>query len=196
MCLDENNIKIVDIGNAGLDAKALFERGTHGVPLEKLESMIKAHKSVGELTVKKIIESKDMFISSDVYYSAVVLDTASRNKLIDMLSDRIPAGWTVIAHHMTITMGPLKDKTEIGNNVTLIASEIGLSDMAMAVKVTGYPSKNEIPHITLAINPEGGKARMSNDITKWQPLKHFVVKGVVAEIKKDASTNEQTKLKS
>jgi hypothetical protein len=38
----------------------------------------------------------------------------------------------------------------------------------MAVKVEGYPSKNEIPHITIAVNEaEGGKPVMSNNITNW-----------------------------
>jgi hypothetical protein len=53
--------------------------------------------------------------------------------------------------------------------------------MAMAVKVEGYPSNNAIPHITVAVNPNGGKPVMSNDITKWQPVKHFMLLGQVGE---------------
>ena len=101
-----------------------------------------------------------------------------------MVGDRIPDGWKVIAHHMTINLGELKDKTDLGKQVTLTVEEIGLSDMAMAVKVSGYPSKNDIPHITVAVNPDGGKPSMSNKITKWQPIKNFKIGGVVTEIKK------------
>jgi len=104
--------------------------------------------------------------------------------LLDMIGDRTPEGWKVIAHHMTINMGELKDKTDLGKEVVLTVEEVGISDMAMAVKVSGYPSKNEIPHITIAINPDGGKPVMSNKITNWQPIKNFMIGGVVTEIKK------------
>ena len=56
--------------------------------------------------------------------------------------------------------------------------------MAMAVQVEGYPSKNETPHVTIAINPDGGKPVMSNQIAKWQDVKQFNIMGVVSEIKK------------
>lgn len=195
--LDEANIKIVDVGNGGLDAAALFARGTHGVPLEKLESMIKAYESVGELTVKKILESKDMFKTSDILYSAVVLDAASKTKLLDMVSDDIPNGWNVFAHHMTITLGPLKDKSDVGKEVTLIVTDIGKTDKVVAVRVNGYQSKNENPHITIAVNPDGGAPKMSNEITKWRPLRHFVLKGVVTEVSKYAKKDGQdTKAKA
>jgi hypothetical protein len=146
--------------------------------------MIASHTAQGPLTLKSVLDSKDMYNTSDILYSAVVLDKASKTKLLDMLGDRIPKGWVIHAHHMTITLGPLKDKTDVGKEVTLIVTSIGLSDKAMAVQVTGYPSKNAIPHITLAVNPDGGTPKMSNEITKWQDVKHFVVKGVVTEISK------------
>ena len=68
--------------------------------------------------------------------------------------------------------------------MTLTVTELGLSDMAMAVKVEGYPSTNDVPHITVAINPNGGTPVMSKDITKWQKMKSFNIKGRVTEIKK------------
>ena len=180
----DENIKFVDIGTAGLEATELAKRNAHGVPLDKIEAMIASHTAQGPLTLKSVLDSKDMYNTSDILYSAVVLDTASRTKLLDMVGNRIPKDWKVIAHHMTITLGPLKDKGDVGKEVTLIVTDVGLSDMAMAVKVSGYQSKSENPHITIAVNPEGGLPRMSNDITKWQNLKHFVVKGVVTEISK------------
>ena len=56
--------------------------------------------------------------------------------------------------------------------------------MAMAVRVEGYQSNNAIPHITIAINPDGGKPVMSNNITDWDKIKPFNITGVVTEIKK------------
>lgn len=184
MGFDENNISIVDVGTRGLSAEELAESNTHGVPLDKIQMMMQSHKSVGELTVKKILESKDMYKQSDVLYSCVLLDNQSRTTLLTMVGGSIPKDWKVIAHHMTITLGELKDKSDLGKEVVLTVEEVGISDMAMAVKVSGYPSKNEIPHITIAINPDGGKPAMSNKITKWQPIKKFMIGGVVTEIKK------------
>jgi predicted kinase len=184
MGYDDNNIKFVDIGTAGLEAAELAKRNAHGVPLEKIEAMIASHTAQGPLTLKSVLDSKDMYKQSDVLYSCVLLDNQSRTTLLDMIGDRIPEGWKVIAHHMTINLGELKDKTDLGKQVTLTVEEIGLSDMAMAVKVSGYSSKNEIQHITVAINPDGGKPAMSNQITKWQPIKKFIIGGVVTEIKK------------
>jgi len=186
MGFGDNNIKFVDIGAAGLDAETLAKRNTHGVPLEKIEQMIASHTGQGPMTLKSVLGAKDMYKQSNVLYSAVVLDNASRSKLLEMVGSRVPQGWTIIAHHMTITLGELKDKTDIGKDVTLTVTDLGLSDMAMAVKVSGYTSKNITPHITVAVNPAGGKPAMSKDITKWQNIKTFVVMGVVTEIKKNS----------
>ena len=123
-----------------------------------------------------------------VLYSAVVLDDESKNKLIAALQSKLPEGWTVYAHHMTIVFGKgLEDKSEIGKSVTLLATELGLSNKAMAVKVEGYPTNNKIPHITVAVNTaDGGKPYNSNQIKEWQGLElteTLELRGVVTEIK-------------
>ena len=183
MGYDDNNIKFVDIGTAGLEAAELAKRNSHGVPLDKIEMMIDKHTKEGPLTLKSVLGAKDMYKQSDVSYSAVVLDPASKSRLLEFVGDKIPQGWNVYAHHMTINMGPLKDKTDIGKNVTITVTALGLSDMAMAVKVDGYTSKNVTPHITVAVNPNGGKPMMSNDIIKWQDIKNFNLIGTVTEVK-------------
>jgi hypothetical protein len=182
MGLDDNNIQIFDVGTRGLSAEQLAESNTHGVPLVEIQKMIQSHKSVGPLTIKKILASKDMYKKSDVLYSCVLLDGQSKGTLMDKLGIWIPQDWKVFAHHMTINLGELKDKSELGKEVVLTVTKLGLSDMALAVQVEGFNSKNEIPHITIAINPEGGKPVMSNEITKWQDIKSFMIKGVVTEI--------------
>lgn len=182
MGFDDNNIQIHDVGTRGLSAEQLAESNTHGVPLDKIQTMMQSHKSVGPLTVKKILDSKDMYKQSNVLYSCVLLDGQSKGTLLDIVGDKIPEGWKTFCHHMTITLGELKDKSELGKEVVLTVIRLGLSDMAMAVQVEGFHSKNEIPHITIAINPEGGKPVMSNEITKWQDIKSFMIKGIVTEI--------------
>jgi predicted kinase len=189
MGFSDSNIKFVDVGTGGLTAEALAARNTHGVPLEKIEQMMASHSGQGEITLKKVLESKDMYTSSDVLYSCVLLDKASHNALVAYpYPFDYPNGWNLFAHHMTINLGPLKDKSDLGKEVSLRVTKVGLSDMAMAVQVEGYPSKNEIPHVTLAVNPQGGKPVMSNDITKWQDIKPFNITGVVTEIKKDGKS--------
>jgi hypothetical protein len=117
-------------------------------------------------------------------YSAIVLDEASQLKLEKLAEDvrvagvRLPIlvrdnGWKMYNHHMTINMGELPNylKQYIGTKQKLEATHIGVSPMAVAVRVIGFESKNTIPHITMAVNiPAGGKPFMSNKITDWTSL--------------------------
>ena len=182
MGFDENNIQIHDVGTRNLSAEQLAESNTHGVPLDKIKMMMQSYKSTGPLTVKKIIESKDIYKQSNVIYSCVLLYDESKARLLEKLGDKIPKDWVVFANHMTICLGEMKDKTELGKIHSLHVTHIGISDMALAVKVEGFKTNNAIPHITIAINPEGGKAKMSNEITKWQGIKNFSLMGIVTEI--------------
>ena len=117
---------------------------------------------------------------SKVLYSAVVLDKESRDELLDKLDKYIPSDWKKIAHHMTIKFGEGVDK--VGEEVDLIVTHIGISNMAIAAKVKGYTSSNEIPHVTLAVNPDGGKPVMSNKIEDWKKVKPFKIKGEVKNV--------------
>jgi hypothetical protein len=102
------------------------------------------------------------------FWSAVVLDENSRNRLIAEYKSQIPQGWEIIAHHMTINFRGLSD--EEGKLVNLKVIEVGLDDKALAVKVVGYdkPTNNAFPHVTIAINRSGGaKPKDSNDIKNW-----------------------------
>ena len=182
--LSDDNIKFEDVGTAGLDAETLADRNTHGVPLDKIISMMASHKAQGEITLDSVLKRKSMQKKvSNISYSCVLLDKVSQNTLLEhKFPIDIPTDWKKFAHHMTITLGELKDKSDIGKKVILQVTAVGKSDMAMAVKVNGFESKNDIPHITLAIEPNDGKPVMSNLITKWQDIKPFIVTGVVSEI--------------
>jgi hypothetical protein len=74
-------------------------------------------------------------------------------------------------------------KKDLDEVVSLTVKSIGVSDDAIAVEVEGYPSQKEIPHITVAIPPEGRPVN-SNNIKDWQPVEgQLIVKGKVSEIR-------------
>jgi hypothetical protein len=66
----------------------------------------------------------------------------------------------------------------------LIVSELGISDKAIAVKVSGYQSNNAIPHITLFVNPITGKPVDSNYIVNWEPCDKIILFGLATNITK------------
>ena len=184
----DDNIKFVDVGTGGLSAEELAQRNTHGVPLDKIKAMIQSHKSVGPLSLEKVIKAKPMYSNKPKMFASVVLDDKSRTKLLQAVQHMIPEGWDVIAHHMTINFGkglPEDLKVDLGKTVQLRVTKIGISDMAMAVGVEGYHSDNEKPHITIAVNRSGGgKPVMSNDIQKWDDLDNYInLSGKVTEEK-------------
>lgn len=180
---DDDNIKIVDVGTGGVSPEELAQRNTHGVPLDKIKSMIDSHKSFGDLDIQKIMQADSSPKPKKVLYSAVVIDDISRNMLLREFRNIIPEDWKLFAHHMTITFGKgVEDESELGKEVGLVVTEIGKSDMAIAVKVEGYPSANKIPHITLAVNPDGGKPVMSNQITNWEKSSRLKIRGTVTNI--------------
>jgi hypothetical protein len=129
----------------------------------------------------------------NISYSGVVLDEPSKQKLLTL---DIPEGWEPVAHHMTITMGPLthpKGKHDfsttypVGTEIVLPVIAVGKDERAMAVKV-GAPSPIKTkswPHITVAVNRDGGgKPFHSNKIPEenFQPLSGIVLKGKVQEV--------------
>ena len=122
-------------------------------------------------------------LESKVLYSAVVLHDDSKQQLLNTFSDLIPSDWKKFAHHMTIAFGKgVENPDELGKEVTLKVTELGVSDMAIAARVEGYQSSNAIPHITLAINPNGGKPKDSNLIKDWKQIKPFTISGIVTNI--------------
>lgn len=129
-----------------------------------------------------------------ISYTGVVLTPESKNALLSALD--IPDGWTEFAHHMTITMGELthpKGKHDyspsypLGSTVTLQGVGYGLDDRVMALKVEPpHPisPKIKFPHITVAVNTEGGgKPFHSNqlDHTQFTPFE-ITLEGVVTEV--------------
>ena len=133
-------------------------------------------------------ESIDHHNKSKIIYSAVVLDEDSKNNLLSYVSQYvdIPFDWKGLGDHMTIAFKqelPPHLKKDLDEVVSLTVKSIGVSDDAIAVEVGGYPSQKEIPHITVAIPPEGRPVN-SNNIKDWQPVEgQLIVKGKVSEIR-------------
>jgi predicted kinase len=188
MGYDDKNIHFIEVGDGGVSAEELAQRNTHGVPLDKIKQMLQSMKSVGPLTVEKVLNAKSRFGNKQSKIAMFVLDDNSHAKLIEATKQYIPEGWKIFAHHMTINFGkglPEDLKGDLDTKKFITATEIGVSDMAIAVKVEGYHSDNDIPHVTVAVNTaEGGKPVMSNKITNWQPLDSYIsLTGYISEQK-------------
>ena len=172
----------IDVGTGGCTAEVLAERNSHNVGLETIEKMIKSYNSVGSFTIKRVMESKDRF--KQTKFAFVELDTKSISRLLIRFNHLIPSGWSIHAHHMTVSFGKglsPEQRADIGKSVDLKGIAIGISDKAIAIKVEGYPTTNDIPHITLGVSPDG-KPVMSNNIINWEPLEsHIGLSGIVGE---------------
>ena len=87
-------------------------------------------------------------------YSAVFLDAANYAKLRKWFEDEtgLPAYSSPKNPHMTIAFRSTLEEVEalpLGRKVTLSVVAVAEDDDLQAVEVSGFPSKNPIPHITL-----------------------------------------------
>ena len=118
-----------------------------------------------------MIKLKSLIFENKKRYSAVELDDKSHNLLKQTFPS--PEGWSAIAHHMTIDPFKVLPDEETEKPVKLKVTHLGKNDKATAVKVSGYEGKtnNKFPHVTLAVNKNGGgKPKDSNEITEWEPV--------------------------
>lgn len=119
-------------------------------------------------------------------FSSLILSEKSKAELLERVASSIPDGWDLHAHHMTIRFGdpalPAHLAADEGVEREVFATHLGVSDMAIAVLVFGYPTENKIPHVTVAINAAaGGKPVMANDIENWTKLNEpLVLSGTVS----------------
>lgn len=121
-------------------------------------------------------------------YTALLLDEKSKDLLIKTFSHQLPVGWEIIAHHMTINMGPASSGPALNllnQEFSLLVTEIAFNDRVVAVGVeTIVPSNNPKKHITLAVNKIiGAKPKESNNLNNWTRLnKQLALTGIVVEI--------------
>lgn len=135
---------------------------------EALQRLSRIIKAFGEDGVKVVVHSKDRSAAEMMNYNR---DLMGRSISIDAK----PNGWETVAHHMTTAFGddsalPTDREGKLGTMKVVAYGE--LPGKVLAVKVASdVPSKNETPHITIAVNKDGGgQAKQSNEITNWTPL--------------------------
>ena len=149
----------------------------------KKKDIIKNTSSLINKKYKAIKENKERIL-----YSAVVLDDHSKNNLISYVAEfvDIPLRWKSLGDHMTIIFKdelPPQLKKDLDKEVKLIVKKIGLSDDAIAVEVEGYPTTKDIPHITVAIPPDGTPVN-SNYIEDWEEVNDpLILNGKVTEVR-------------
>jgi len=126
-----------------------------------------------------------------IQYAAVVISEKSRLQLFEHLKetlDAIPFEYDeFLGDHMTINLGPLKegDRHLLNQEVKIEVTHFGMSDKCFAVLIGrgGEYSKNEHPHITVAVNrKKGGTSRMSNGLKFKYQMDSILLKGMIAEI--------------
>ena len=125
--------------------------------------------------------------SKRVSYSGVVLTDEAHENLIGHFQPKHPE---LIAHHLTIKMGPLegKDRDFIGQKVKLRVVSYSFDDKVEAVGVEQLgnqpESHNKIPHITPSVDrSKGGKPFHSNKLKDWEPVETVIdLEGIVTEI--------------
>ena len=129
-------------------------------------------------------------------YFGVFIDEYAKLKILQLLQDNnitIPDGWKRYIHHMTIAFNNGSNEAEMlkkryadafGEYIKLRIDGIGISNDAIAVRVTwNYPIANKIPHITVATPPDG-KPVNSNKITKWLDVSPIVIRGRLGQFAK------------
>ena len=105
----------------------------------------------------------------------------------------IPDDWKIYCDHMTLVFndGSIEAQEDadfyenfgLGQTEGLMITDIGISDKAIAFKVSWYGKiANRIPHITVAVAPDA-KPVDSNDIENWYNLgETFYVSGKIKVI--------------
>ena len=122
-------------------------------------------------------------------YFGVFLDADESERVYNIVNSLpgidIPNDWRKYTDHMTIIYNNKSEIAQawakataprVGEDVSLRATHVGVSDKAIAIHVNGEMSANAIPHITIACSPTG-KPVDSNKITNWREIDPFTISG-------------------
>ena len=114
-------------------------------------------------------------------YAALVLDRQSQTLLSNLVSFFPEKEWQVKCHHMTLEF-PCESHSLEGRQIEIEIDSIAKDNFVIAFGVGdgGEYSANQNPHITAAVNFEGGgRPIMSNQLDKWIPIAPFKISGKV-----------------
>ena len=127
-----------------------------------------------------------------IAYTALVLDEASRQKLMKF----VPDGWTPHCHHMTL-IAPTVQKGRrlpeyyLNQQAIITVDKIVVDDKVMAAVVNPMRSDSlpidgpAFPHVTIATNASaGGKPYMSNnlDVSSARIINPIILSGIIREL--------------
>ena len=121
--------------------------------------------------VRGLLTEVNLGTGKGIEYTAFVLDNDVSKELLQYA----PSGWTPKSHHMTI-ISPPNQKQRLPSHWLDFSDEIGQMKVVKIAQndkiITGLvdlgglpiPMKGPaFPHVTIAVNPNGGKAVMSNN---------------------------------
>ncbi len=113
-------------------------------------------------------------------YFGIFLDEVSKKKIIDILFDGIPNGWTVYSKMVVISRGDVYQNPEIvdflaenlGKTVELEVVSLGVAVEAIAVGVSGlFKSVDNPPYILLAVaSEEAVDPSQEFNFKTWKPF--------------------------
>ena len=140
-------------------------------------------------------------------YTAIVLDENQRQKLLKQLFNNYlypPEGWVLLAHQITINMGPMDKKLNpsalemLGSRCTATVRDVlhrrnygifvvGVVDLYCEDSRTPIKSANKYPHITIAHAPQVRPSYVNSfpDMRSWQiipNLNGLTVEGTLSQI--------------
>ncbi|EGG22610.1 OB fold-containing protein [Cavenderia fasciculata] len=112
------------------------------------------------------------------------------------VSSSVTTATTTVEEQLKLkTTQLLATRYPVGSRVELTVEGIGLSGAALALKVSGAPTANDLPHITIAHHPRG-KPVDSNKITHWKTIDEIIKDGHILSFVQEnttaATTSEST----
>lgn len=143
--------------------------------------------------VRKMLEESLENFPFGVAYTAVIFEDEGSSKVLEKIlydtlknlkMEHLLSEWqNPPDYHMTVTLGKLPlhllMRGDVGSDVEIDFTHIGISDEAIAFKVSGYISKNDIQHVTVLFKDAPSK---SKEIVDWKELEEpFSLTGTIRE---------------
>lgn len=132
-------------------------------------------------------------MNNDWLYFGIFFKGEEKQKLLNLAKKYVPDDWRIYCDHCTLAFNDGNYKSistaeavsqRLGEEISVCGFSIGISDNAIALRLSSAPTANEIPHITLGVKP-GHYPVESNYITEWEELSSLVfLKGVIDVAKK------------